>query len=330
MFGEAKIGSLNHGGYSKGQPGTLRLIRTICKSVSERGCEKSGRMVTFATYLKDKFQMSEIPLYPFLGNRFNIIFLNGGGFYQLYDKLLDFFDKIEKDNKLLTAVKQYRIDCRCLGLIHKLVTGPLWRKMEHEKAALNMSPCYQLMLSSFIEWANDASLFVKGEVGLFPEFISKDCLFNELVKPGPEIDESIVQVLKIMFNSFVVVSKRMLTDRLSGGKYDSPTEELIQQCKSVPTTNAEAERDFGMLDRLKKLKSKALDLTIEGIIMHQRNKTKINCHQMMHWKKSWLQQENQKKCKRSNTGKEWLKYKRFWFKKWKTKRKRRRKKKGKC
>ena len=125
MFGEAKIGSLNHGGYSKGEPGTLRLIRTICKSVSERGCEKSGRMVTFATYLKDKFQMSEIPLYPFLGNRFNIIFLNGGGFYQLYDKLLDFFDKIEKDNKLLTAVKQYRIDCRCLGLIHKLVTGPL-------------------------------------------------------------------------------------------------------------------------------------------------------------------------------------------------------------
>ena len=75
-------------------------------------------------------------------------------------------------------MKQYRIDCRCLGLIHKLVTGPLWRKMEHEKAALNMSPCYLLMLSSFIEWANDASLFVKGEVGLSPEFISKDCLFN--------------------------------------------------------------------------------------------------------------------------------------------------------
>ena len=65
LFGEAKIGSLNHGGYSKGESGTLRLIRTICKSVSERGCEKSGRIVTFATYLKDKFQMSEIPLYPF-------------------------------------------------------------------------------------------------------------------------------------------------------------------------------------------------------------------------------------------------------------------------
>ena len=60
-------------------------------------------MVTFATCLKDKFQMSEVSVYPFLGNWFNIIFLNGGGVYQLYDKLLDFFDKIEKDNKLLTT-----------------------------------------------------------------------------------------------------------------------------------------------------------------------------------------------------------------------------------
>ena len=91
LFGEARIGSLNLGGYSKGESGTLRLIGTICKFVSARGCEKSGRMVTFATYLKDKFQMSEIPLHPFLGNQFNMIFPNGGGVYQFYDKLLDFF-----------------------------------------------------------------------------------------------------------------------------------------------------------------------------------------------------------------------------------------------
>ena len=201
--------------------------------------------------------MSEVSVYPFLGNWFNIIFLNGGGVYQLYDKLLDFFDKIEKDNKLLTTaywdlqVKQYRIGCCYLGVILKLVTGTWWGKMEHEKMALDISPCYQLMLSSFIEWANDTSLFVKGEVGLFPEFISKDCLFNELIKPDPEIDESTLQLLEIMLNSFVVVSKRMLTDHLSGGKYDPPTEELIQQCKSVPNTNTEAECDFGMLDHLK-------------------------------------------------------------------------------
>ena len=59
LFGEAKIGSLNHGVYSKGEYETLRLIGTIPKSVSRTGCEKSGRMVTFATYMKDKLQIQK-------------------------------------------------------------------------------------------------------------------------------------------------------------------------------------------------------------------------------------------------------------------------------
>ena len=38
---------------------------------------------------------------------------------------------------------------------------------------------YQSMLSSFKDWANNSSLFVKGQVGLFPEFINKDCMFSK-------------------------------------------------------------------------------------------------------------------------------------------------------
>ena len=41
------VGSLKHGGYSHGESGTTRLIRTVCKAVQERDCEKSGRMVLF-------------------------------------------------------------------------------------------------------------------------------------------------------------------------------------------------------------------------------------------------------------------------------------------
>ena len=32
LFGEGKIASINHGGYSKGESGTLCLIGTICKT----------------------------------------------------------------------------------------------------------------------------------------------------------------------------------------------------------------------------------------------------------------------------------------------------------
>ena len=48
--------------------------------------------------------MSEIPLYPFLGNRLNKLFLNGGVVFELYSKLKEFVDKIEKENKILTSV----------------------------------------------------------------------------------------------------------------------------------------------------------------------------------------------------------------------------------
>ena len=125
-----------HGGHSKGESGTVRLIRTVCKSVGETRCEKSGKMVIFATYLRNKFNVSNIPLYPFLRNRLNILFLNGAGAFELYEKLLAFFDLIDKTNKLLVAVFYdlqvvvHKIGCRCLGRIHKLVTASLWRMLE--------------------------------------------------------------------------------------------------------------------------------------------------------------------------------------------------------
>ena len=124
MFGDAKVGSLEHGWYSNGESGTLSLICTVCKSVNERGCEESEKMVTFASLLKENFSSSDIPLYPFLRNCFNILFSYGGGVVQLYDNLLTFLDSIEKENKLLTVVYwdlsivQYKVGCCCVVLIH--------------------------------------------------------------------------------------------------------------------------------------------------------------------------------------------------------------------
>ena len=91
-----KVGSLAHGGYSVGDSGTLQLVKSVCKSVKERGCEKSGRMVDFATFLKEKYGLNEIPLYRFLGNRFNIIFLYGAGVFASCNKTLSFFINLPK------------------------------------------------------------------------------------------------------------------------------------------------------------------------------------------------------------------------------------------
>ena len=143
-------------------------------------------------------------------------------------------------------MSQYKIGSCALGLIHKLVTGPLWRKLESERSALDMSVHYQSMLVSFEKWASDCTLFVKGEESLFPELVHKDDQYNMLLQPNEEIDQSTIQCLELIFGSFIVVSNQMLKDHLKGGKYADPSRELMIESKSTSATNAEAERDFGI------------------------------------------------------------------------------------
>ena len=228
--------------------------------------------------MKEHHGVEDIPLYPFFGNRFNILFLNGAGVFHLYQYHLDFFEKVESENKLLTAVSwdlkvlSYKAGCKALGLLAKLVTGPLWRAMIKEKGAI--TPCYQHMLGCFEKWANDCSSFIKGDDSLFPDLNKDDSVYKSVIEPAPLLDDMTRQCLELIFGGFVVISKRMLEDHLVGGKFDQPNELLKTQTASEQTTNADAEQDFGMLDRLMKLKPKALDIVYEGIIMFNRNETR--------------------------------------------------------
>ena len=82
IFDDPKnVGSLNHGSYSNSESGLLWVIRTVCKLVQEQGCEKSGKTGFFATFLKETHQIINLHLYPFLGNQFIILFLNGTGVF---------------------------------------------------------------------------------------------------------------------------------------------------------------------------------------------------------------------------------------------------------
>ena len=149
LYDDTKVGSLSQGGYSKGESGTLRLLRTVCKAVQAKGCERSGRAVSFADYVSDK-GIESIPLAPFVGNRFNIIFHNGGGVFYLHEHLRPFFELMKDENKLLKAVhydlavSSFLAGCRALGLINKFITGPLWRVLaKNDISFMDMSARYQ-------------------------------------------------------------------------------------------------------------------------------------------------------------------------------------------
>ena len=105
MYPGQKVGFLSHGGYSNCGSGATRLVQTVCKSVQERGWKKSGRFMSFSTYLKDEFEMAFVILKPFLENRLNNLFVSGLGVYCLYDNA----------------------GCRALGLI-EIVSPSHYRK----------------------------------------------------------------------------------------------------------------------------------------------------------------------------------------------------------
>ena len=61
------------------EPGATRLIRTACKAAAQGGDEKSGCHGSFLEYMRPKLRddgFHSLPLEPFTGNRFNILFQN--------------------------------------------------------------------------------------------------------------------------------------------------------------------------------------------------------------------------------------------------------------
>ena len=187
-----KVSSIAHGGYSNGETGVTRLIRTVFKSAQERGCEKSDKIVGFATYLKDEFGMTSILLFSFLGNRFNILFVNAVGVYLLYDQLMDFFQRIERNNKLLDVVYSdlevlsFKIGCRALGLTEKLITGHFWKIMANELHILRMSSHNQSFLEFLDSSSEDCSKFLRGIYFCDPSFINRYNCLTKLLEPCDE------------------------------------------------------------------------------------------------------------------------------------------------
>ena len=66
-------------------------------------------------------------------------------------------------NRLLQAVlsdlsvPKYIAGCKALGIIDKIVTGPLWRHLVHSGGTiLEMSSTYSKMHALFEEWGQDA------------------------------------------------------------------------------------------------------------------------------------------------------------------------------
>lgn len=270
------------GGYSKpGEAGTTRMVRTVCKAVQDRGCEKAGKPVEFRDFLQTQGQVKEVPLASFKGNRFNILFHNAAGVYYLLNDLLSFAEDHKSDNKLFSAVNadlnilSFQAGARALGIVSKMVTGPMWRYMEKEGHVSELTPIYQQLYDAFKRLSNDASTLMKGEEFIFGEdMVQKDKVYERLVSPSIGLDNLTRQVLELLFSSFQVVCSRQLKDHIEGGKYATNwSPELLSDTATVPRTNVGPERIFAQLDSLIRVMPRATTNAMEGITMWTQNHT---------------------------------------------------------
>jgi len=262
--------------------GTQRLVRTACKAFHHRGSQQCGSSTLFRTYLR-KQGIHKIPLAQFVGNRFNILFYDAAGIYYLQNHMVNFIESVHggQANRLLQAVladlkdPMHIAGCRALGLIDKVVTGPLWRKLrELPISVLEMGSVYCELKTKFNSWSVDASAVIEGSAVLeHANIVHRDEVWSTLTESN-ESDMMTQEVLQLLFGAFSVTTQRLLLDHLPGGKYHSVVDPVIvHETASVPTTNVAPERDFAVLDRLIREKPNAYLVALESMILYSHNKT---------------------------------------------------------
>lgn len=267
--------------FSTAESGSSRLVRTASKALTAYGCEKSGVGGHFLTYLQDKGLQNK--LITFRGHRFNHLFYAAGAtFYHLRD-IQDFIKKWADPNDLLKSVAfdskepVYIAGIRALGLIDKIITGPLWRIIETVPCVLSLNTYLHQLKLNLESWSKDASPLLSGETvfGESESEIHKDCIYEALTAPSEDpMTEAYTQMaLEICLGSMLIILERQAKDQLPGGKYWNLESSKVQLLSSVPTTNTVSERDFAQLDMLMRAKPNASTVTFESIIMWSNNKT---------------------------------------------------------
>ena len=188
---------------------------------------------------------------------------------------------LEGENFLQTSVladietKLFLASFRALGIINKLVTGPVYRKIEEEGHIFELNQMWLELKILFERCAKDASPLMDGEVLLSSVQISKDEIYQELFKEtnDVELDTLTQECLEIICCSCAVVIVRQLGDQLPGGKFYQPTAEVMGETNLCQRTNILSERDFAQMDRKVKQKQNISTIAASGTIMFLNNHT---------------------------------------------------------
>ncbi len=267
-------------GFKRAGSRTYNLMYEVSKAlVPGHNYQKAGVSDYFIPYLKSQGHKSH--LISFRGERINVIFVMGGAAYFHREHILVFKDKYcITDNKLLNAIKDlenpvFQAGLRSIGIIGKLITGPLVRLIEDKKGHIfDLNGTWEHTIKKLNEFSLDPSPLFEGIECVLKGKVVKDEVYEELLKPADdELEALTADCLKLLCCACSILLSRQLKDQLPGGLYYEPSKDVLQETAMCPKQNIISERDFSHLDRQLRIKPTASTVAISGLVCFGNNKT---------------------------------------------------------
>jgi len=258
------------------------VIWQTSKAFTPGGDQKSGAAEEFAAFLEGKQEKNTIA--SFAHQRFNILFHNGSALSYHFPHILDFLDTAcPNSNRLLREIQSNLADkvilaqCRALGMVDKLITGPLFRLVEQKDCPIFSLNSQWLLLVEFLECNSTDPTPIMTAQPVFTNdaaTITKDHLYHNLFLNSNNIDdEETRKALMLICNNMAILVKRQLKDQLPGGKYFMPSAEVVEATNSAPLHNKISEADFSDLDRLVTRAPQKSTISKSSAICFTRNKS---------------------------------------------------------
>ena len=225
-----------------------------------------------------------LPLEPFRGSRFKILFQNAASVFFLHDDLTIFL-RANATNRLLQAVlfdlevPEYVAGCKAYGLIAYLITMPFWSSVEDTRIHLmDIGGRYR----EIIDFITTASLsiqeFITGQLRLSfcnAARLETDRIFQKLVLPWEHEDKTEV-VLLVILPAMTRLLQRMFHYHLEGGKWTDVSDERREGTKVLPKHNKFSESIVGHMNHLMREKPNMSTIAKEACLMFSHN-------QMLEW-----------------------------------------------
>lgn len=267
---------------SMNTPDFIRASTKLCVPGAD---EKSGYGTLFSSFIENLDPPINLKMSTFHGHRINILFSMGASVFYHRHHIKEFIDTYfpERPNRLVSCISSYISNnvylagCRALGIIDKILTGPIWRHIESVDHILDLNDMWLTFLNYLEEFSTDPSGLLEGKP-LYPKLTVEDDVYKELFNADDEeLTTLTLESLQILCTNFLIIVHRQLGDNLPGGKFSIECvdnfEMLKQDSATVSTTNIVSERDFANFDRLKREKPNANTIALEGMILFTNNKT---------------------------------------------------------